>query len=75
MLHVSCCTFVLLLDKDEEEDDSTRTRTSFLNHPGTRNPELPINLHMVAEPSRLSDPISRDTAILSLRYPISRDTF
>ena len=23
----------------------------------------------------LSDPISRDTAILSLRYPISRDTF
>ena len=24
---------------------------------------------------KLSGPISRDTAILSLRYPISRDTF
>ena len=25
--------------------------------------------------ARIADPISRDTAILSLRYPISRDTF
>ena len=27
------------------------------------------------KPNPLSRPISRDTAILSLRYPISRDTF
>ena len=30
---------------------------------------------MVGRPKWLSGPISRDTAILSLRYPISRDTF
>ena len=40
--------------------------------PSERPPQSPLRGKC---PWRLSGPISRDTAILSLRYPISRDTF
>ena len=42
------------------------------------NPEVPLKCHRMKEMNQgrhHERPISRDIAILSLRYPISRDTF